>query len=357
MKQIVCSMILLITGWGINAQQKEIARIGLQAGVPAIQLVHIKKGRLHSYCYGVKNSQAPSSITTTTKFQAASLTKVITAYAFFRLMDKGMILLDTPLFHYYPYDRLKSEPAGAAITARMILTHRSGLLNWEGAVGTAEWETAPLHLQFQPGSRYSYSGEGFYFLQLVMEKISGKPFSKIIEEEVLQPLHMKQSAIEWDDRFEAHTALGHYSLNAPRKPGRYRHANAAYTLYTTATDYAQFVQQALNKGIGLKKETYRLMIRKAAEITPNSHPRKEDALVPCVLGLRMQLNEKGTALWHTGSNPGFRCFFITYPASEESLIVFMNSDTGFTAMKPLMRLFLGTGLTYPAYDWRKGELD
>ena len=69
------------------------------------------------------------------------------------------------------------------------------------------------------------------------------------------------------------------------------------------------------------------------------------------------INEKGTAYWHTGSNPGFRCFFITYPESKETLVAFMNTDEGFPAMKKLMQLFLDNNQTFWAYDWREAELD
>jgi CubicO group peptidase (beta-lactamase class C family) len=334
-----------------------VAAIAKKTGIPGIQVVHAKKGETHSYNWGVLRMGADSAVNRETIFQAASLTKVIAAYAFFKLLDQGKMHLDTPLYRYHAYNRLATNPEGQTITARMVLTHRSGLLNWEGAVGSQSWRDSALHLQFKPGTDYMYSGEGFYFLQLAMEEAAGQSFQSLIEESVLKPMGMVHSQIFWKDTLIENIAFGHLARMQPRPLGKYRSVNAAYTLYTTAEDYTLFVQKALNKGIGLKPETHHLMISKAGEVRKDTKPTPEDAYVPAALGMRLQVNEAGTWLWHTGSNPGFRCFFMTNPESEESLAVFMNAESGFEAIPHLLKLFLGDHQTYWAYLWRLGELD
>lgn len=343
----------------IKAQtlESKISEIMKTVGSPGIQISYKNKNTSKNIALGVLKYGEPQPVTLNTRFQAASLTKVVTAYAFFRLMDQGLIDLDTPLLHYYAYDRLKNTKEAEKITARMVLTHHSGLLNWEGDVPSAEWRATPLTLQFSPGTDYKYSGEGFYFLQETMEHLTGKPFKEIIEEQVFIPLGMHKSNIVWNDSLANATAYGHYAYNKPRKLGTYRKSNAAYTLYTTSTDYLKFIQKALIKGENLKKDTHKTMLSRSAEAKKETVIHPDDKYVPCALGLRMQINEKGTAYWHTGSNPGFRCFFIVYPQSGEILTVFMNTDTGFPAMKSLMTLFLLPNQTFWAYDWRKGELD
>jgi CubicO group peptidase (beta-lactamase class C family) len=337
--------------------QKELEKIAKEVGIPGLQVAYSKGKEQKLYTYGVKRIDSKDIVKNNTRFQAASLTKVVAAYTFFRLLDKGLIELDRPLLEYYAYDRLKNTIGGDKITARMVLTHRSGLLNWEGDVPSAKWRATPLTLQFDPGSNYMYSGEGFYFLQETLEHITNKSFQQLVEEEVLQPFYMTHSNIVWNDTLEMHTATGHYSLEKPRRMGKYAKTNAAYTLYTTATDYTKFIQKALIAGEGLKKSTHMLMLSKAAEAKKGKEVDLTDKYVPCAMGLRMQINEVGTAYWHTGSNPGFRCFFITYPKSKESLVAFMNTDEGFPAMKKMMQLFLNKNQTFWAYDWRLGELD
>lgn len=334
-----------------------IAAIAKKIHIPGLEVVHAKEGELHSYYWGVLKNGELARVNNETAFQAASLTKVVTAYAFFRLYDEGRIALDKPLYHYYKYDRLANSPEGQLITARMVLTHHTGLLNWEGDVPSKEWRESPLHVQFKPGSSYMYSGEGFYYLQLVMEAVSGMSFDKLIEVYVLHPLGMTHSQIVWKDTLLANLSYGHVENAKPRQIAKYKTVNAAYTLYTTAEDFTLFVQKALHKGIGLQPETHRMMLSKAADVRKGDKPSPDDAHVPVALGVRLQYNEAGTWLWHTGSNPGFRCFFISNPATGESLTAFMNSETGFGAMPLLMKLFLGSHQTFWAYLWRKGELD
>lgn len=334
-----------------------IAAIAKKVEVPGIQVVHSKDNVSHSYVWGVLKNGEPAAVSRETVFQAASLTKVVTAYAFFQLVDRGIMNPDTPLYRYYTYDRLGGNPEAQTITARMVLTHHSGLMNWEGNVGTKEWRASPLHLLFKPGTKYSYSGEGFFFLQLAMEAAAGKSFESIIEDRVLKPLGMTHSRIVWNDALLSNIAFGHLDGMEPRALGKYRSVNAAYTLYTTADDYSLFVQKALNKGIGLKPVTHHLMISKAADVSKGDQPSPDDAHVPIALGVRIQYNETGTWLWHTGSNPGFRCFFITNPDTGESLTAFMNSESGFHAIPFLLKLFFGDRQTYWAYLWRHGELD
>lgn len=352
-------LLILSSAYGGQAQSKDdrLREIAKEVQVPGMQVAYSKGNKIQVHTYGTKKFGTADAIDKETRFQAASLTKVVAAYTFFRLMDKGLVELDKPLFSYYAYDRLANTVGGEKITARMVLTHRTGLLNWEGDVPSSAWRATPLTLQFEPGTDYMYSGEGFYFLQETLEHITKKPFQTLVEEEVLQPLGLTHSNIVWNDSLESNAAYGHYSLEYPRRLGKYAKTNAAYTLYTTAEDYTKFVQKVFFEGYGLKKTTHKLLLRKAAEAKKGTEADSTDAHVPCALIARMQINEKGIAYWHTGSNPGFRCFFITYPATKETLVAFMNTDEGFPAMKKLMQLFLDNKQTFWAYDWRLGELD
>ena len=341
----------------ILAQQHDIKSIAAKHNIPGVQLLHARDGQVNSQVFGFKKYGEQDTINSTTAFQAASLTKVIAAYTFFRLMDRGIIHLDTPLYSYYAYDRLQNTPNKSLITARMVLTHRSGLLNWEGDVPSTTWRATPLTLQFVPGSEYLYSGEGFYFLQETMEYLTGKSFQELVEEEVLKPLAMQHSQIVWKDKLEINAANGHYDIDKPRRLGKYMKSNAAYTLYTTAEDYTKFIQQALFEGKGLKANTHQLMVSKASDAQRDKVFTQDDSHVPCAHGFRLQLNEVGTAYWHTGSNPGFRCFFIAYPKTKETLVVFMNSDTALPAMQDFLLNYIGKNQQFWAFDWRQGELD
>ena len=354
---VVCFFLIPLTH--LSAQDKKIAiqQIAKKNEIPAIQLNYQKKGKDHLYSYGLKNVDQQDSIDKNTVFQAASLTKVVAAYTFLRLKDQGLIELDKPLWDYYQYDRLANHPFKEKITARMVLTHRTGLLNWEGDVPSEEWRKTALTSQFEPGTDYMYSGEGFYFLQETMELISGKSFQQLVEEEVLTPFKMSNSAIVWHDDLAANAAFGHLENGNARKLGMYRKSNAAYTLYTTAEDYSKFISKYMFDGFGLKKKTHKLALSKLSEAKKSDGISPDDQYVPCALGMRLQINEVGSAYWHTGSNPGFRCFFLAYPKSKELLVAFTNSDNGFKTIPDLLALFLNNKQTFWMYKWRQGELD
>lgn len=352
-------IVFICCSLSVSGQDKQyaVAEIAVSKNVPAIQLLYSKGGTRESIVYGLRNSAEVDAINAETAFQAASLTKVLTAYTFFRLMDRRQIDLDAPLWNYYHYDRLENHPQKEKITARMVLTHRSGLLNWEGNVPSDSWRKTPLTMQFAPGTDYMYSGEGFYFLQETMEHITGKTFQQLVEDEVLIPFGMHHSEIIWKDRLAENAAYGHDVSGEPMRLGKYTKANAAYTLYTTATDYERFVRKFVLEGFGLKPETHRLALQKAGDVRRAEGAEVDDQYVPCALGLRMQLNEEGTAYWHTGSNPGFRDFFMVYPQQKEILVFFTNSEGGFRVIPDLLTLFLPKNQTFWAYTWRQGELD
>ena len=93
-----------------------------------------------------------------------------------------------------------------------------------------EWRESPLHVQFKPGSSYMYSGEGFYYLQLVMEAVSGMSFDKLIENYVLHPLGMTHSQIVWKDTLLANLSYGHVENAKPRQIAKYKTVNGKHTL-------------------------------------------------------------------------------------------------------------------------------
>lgn len=339
---------LLVVGaplWG-GVSQEAIDAIAKKAGVPGLQAVYSKGGAMEYYNYGTTVAGGSAAVTTQTVFQAASLSKVLAAYAFLRLADQGVYDLDTPLSEYISYDRLSEDPRGKAITARMVLNHTGGMVNWEGSPRKSGWLKTQLKLQFEPGERFLYSGEGFYYLQRTLEHLTGKTLEQIAQEEVFIPLGMEHSAFIWRSDFEADAATGHGTENEPLKIAAFKTPNAAYTLFTTAEDYSKFVQRGLLGGEGLKPETFAAMTAVSSRIALKGKPEQMDEHIAAGLGVRLQFNEQGTALWHTGSNTGFRCFFIAYPAQGESLVVLTNSNRGRTTMKDLLPLFFSAEQTF-----------
>src|SRR6185295_15686609 len=163
-----------------------------------------------------------------------------------KLVDAGKIDLDAPLSKYLPGDYIE-DPRQSAITARRVLSHTSGLPNWRPP-------GQPLKIHFAPGERFSYSGEGFVYLQKAVERVTGQTLGALMKRLVFDPLRMTSSSYLWEDRYEKTKARGHDSAGVPRAMRRPAEAFSAASLHTTSLDYGRFLAAVLD-GAGLKKTT------------------------------------------------------------------------------------------------------
>ena len=111
-----------------------------------------------------------------TLFEAASITKPVFAFAVQRLAERGVIDLDKPLWLYLPYPDIAYDERYKLITAKHVLTHRTGFPNWRSMN-----ESGKLDIKFTPGTDYGYSGEGFEYLKMVVEKITGKKVEQVLQ--------------------------------------------------------------------------------------------------------------------------------------------------------------------------------
>lgn len=260
-------------------------------------------------------------------FQAASLGKPVLAYAVLRLARQGRIDLDAPLLPRLPQGYLhlqnpfgnpsapRTEPVTAselaAVTARQVLQHTSGLPNWAGGA---------LGFDFAPGTRWQYSGEGFMLLQRVVEAITGQPIDALLQAEVLGPLGMVNSAWVWPPALASQLAGG-TRANGQAVHHRFTQPVAAATLYTTAADYARFLAALLT-------DEALLQTTLAAPV-----PVAPDLGLAWGLGWGIEAQAGERYLWHWGNNPGYRAFVIASPARREGLVMLSNHERGL-AMAP-----------------------
>lgn len=331
-----------------NSKLRELAK----GQTPAIQIAYLNNDKIEHYNYGVKNVETGETINSETIFQAASLSKVVATYAFLILVDKGLLDLDKPLWQYYEYDRLKNDPNKELMTARHVLTHQTGLVNWEASAGSAAWKKSELKTRFKPGTDYTYSGEAYYYLQLVAEKITGKTLDQICTEYIFQPFGMNKSRYTYTEEIGNNIALGHKDdITLGSGERKFRSGNAAYTLYTTANEYMKFLIEAVLNGKGLSKKMHKDFLTPKVTTALKGKEKEKDKHVKCCFGIRSQENEVGTSYWHTGSNGssksgGFKCVFLVYPKSKKAIAVFTNSASGWGVNLPIFNQILGKNQTY-----------
>ena len=320
--------------------------------VPGLSIALISDAKTYwVHSFGVRDVKSGKPVTEDSIFEAASLSKPVFAYGVLKLVDLAELDLDTPLTKYLPAPYIVGDDRLDKITARYVLSHRTGFPNWRGN-GNA------LTIHFTPGERFSYSGEGFVYLQKVVEKITGKNLNDYITEAVFVPLGMKSSSYLWRDDYDARTATGHDADGQAREKYKPKEANAAASLHTTAADYALFVEAVL-KGTGLKPSTVREMETAQIAVDPectnctDRAPKELSENLFWGLGWGIQKTGDGESLWHWGDNGAFKCFVVAYPKRKIGMVLFMNSENGMSITQAVQAEALGG--EQPAFTWIKYE--
>src|SRR5262249_1064100 len=236
-----------------------VTRLIPAANVPGVAIAIFNNGKVtYLKTYGVRDKEKNLPLTEDSVMAAASFTKVAFAYMVMQLVEKRVLELDKPVYQYLPkplpeytaYKDLADDPRYKQITARMLLSHTSGFPNLRQLR-----KDQKLNINFEPGSRYAYSGEGINLLQLVVETITKKMVQELMREHVFQPLGMTRSSLVWESRFEDNWAFPYNedgrSLGPPERRAP---ASAAGSMLTTLRDFTNFMQAVIS-GQGLRKET------------------------------------------------------------------------------------------------------
>lgn len=288
------------------------------ADVPGLSIAVIRDGRIFwTGAFGSVNDSAQTPLNAATVFEAASMSKPVFGYIVLRLVDRGEFDLDRPLFEMLEYPRLAPDERYKRITARMVLTHGTGLPNWGGD---------PLTLRFDPGTAYGYSGEAFVYLQKVIEHVTGHSLEELARREVFQPLGMTRSSFVWQERFAGNAAYATNWLWNVAPITKSPEANAAASLLTTATDYAQFVAAILN-GTGLSPAT------RDAFLTP---ARETDRGVHFGLGIGVEEGPTGRTFFHGGTNGNrFTSYSLGDLKTGDGLVFLSSSMDGITLVSAL----------------------
>jgi CubicO group peptidase (beta-lactamase class C family) len=266
------------------------------------------------------------------------MSKVVFTYVVLKLVEQGKLDLDRPLVEYLDKPYLKDEPLHKQITARMVLTHRTGFPNWR----KGGWRKGgPLPVKFTPGTEYGYSGEGYLYLQRVVEHITGKPLNPLMKEMLLGPIGMTLSSYVWEPCYDKLASAGHDKAGNVKPDRRlFDQANAAFSLYCAPDDYARFIIEVMKED----RSTKYSLIRESIEdmLTPTievkgSHGRQIPRIgrAKCVsvhrgLGWVVgKMAEGGIRAWHSGSNgTGFRCYSEFNPQKRTGIVIMTGSVNG-----------------------------
>lgn len=222
------------------------------AHVPGLALALIENGRVtYLKAYGERDVEHHLPLQTDTVMYAASLTKAAFAYSAMMLVDEGKLDLDRgidkylskPLPDYPKYADLANDARWRLITPRILLSHRAGFANFRYWPPGKDYDpNGKLAIYFDPGTRYSYSGEGINLLQFVIEQDSGLDVSEYMRAHVFKRFGMTRTSMVWRDDFadnyaqgydEAGTLKVHNRRTQPRAAGSGLHGYDHPRLRTT----------------------------------------------------------------------------------------------------------------------------
>jgi CubicO group peptidase (beta-lactamase class C family) len=300
--------------------------------VPGLSLALVEDGKVvWEKGYGVRQAAKTGLVDGETVFEAASLSKPVFAYVVLQLVDQGILELDRPLIEYFTYEDLSSDERNDLITTRMILTHTSGLPNWRRG--------EPLTFIAEPDERFSYSGEGFMYLQQVVEHLTGESLEELAVRLVFQPLSMTQSSFLWVTEEHTNFAAPH-SRSGLMDKGEVGEPAAAYSLHTTGGEYATFLA-AVMRGDRLSDSLHAALVAPHVEV---------DVGVSWGLGWGLQwTGQSHLGMWHWGHNGGYRAYVLGFPERGRGMVMFTNSDNGMLLLADLVGLLFEGD--QPAIAW------
>lgn len=323
----------------VEKLKKDVPALMKKADVPGLSAALIDGRKIvWKGSFGVGNIETGEAVTDRSVFEAASLTKPVVAYAVLKLVDQGKIDLDAPLNKYLGsnYD-VGEDKRLDLITARRVLSHTSGFPNWRRN------DSKVLPILFNPGEKFSYSGEGFVYLSKVVEKLTGENFEDFVQKNVFTPLGMRNSSLVYQDRFDKLKVYRHSFLGALTGRNQSKEFNAAASLQTTAEDYARFVIAVL-EGRGLKKKTRQEMLTPQIRINPEKFPE-----LGWGLGIGLETIGEETFVWHWGDNGDAKAFVIASEKSGKGIVFFANGSSGLSFVREMLRDSIGGH--HQSIDW------
>jgi CubicO group peptidase (beta-lactamase class C family) len=296
-----------------------------EGSVPGASVAVVRDGRvIFRRSFGLADVEAGTAATPSTNYRLASVTKQFTATAILLLAQKKKLSLDAPLTSFFP-----EFPAyGAAITVEHLLTHTSGLADYEDfmpeglSIPLKDWDVLQILLarpetDFEPGSRYRYSNSGYALLALIVEKVSGQTFARFLHDEIFGPAGMSGTlAYERGVSAVPHRAYGH-----SRDGEGWQRTDQSLTsavlgdggVYSSIDDMARWVA-------GLDKNRV---------VSAASSPRvaaSEGAHYGYGWFTGQQRGRR--AIWHTGETIGFRNALVRFPEQNLAVIVLTNRNEG-----------------------------
>jgi CubicO group peptidase (beta-lactamase class C family) len=309
--------------------------------------------------FGLRDVEKGLPLTPNSVMTSASLSKAAFATLVMRLVQRGLLDLDKPAYQYLPkplpeyprYADLRGDEQYKKLTLRMLLSHTSGFPNWR-----AFEDDRKLKIHFEPGSRYAYSGEGIDLAQLVVETVTAKSLTALMDENLYRPLHMTSTSMVWDSRFESDFANGYDEYGRSLGPEKRPTPDTAGSMQTTLNDYAAFLSAVMGREILNAPTTEKMMSPQVTIHSAHQFPSlateataANDAIrLRYGLGWGLYSSPYGMAFFKEGHDEGWRHLALGF-SNGSGILIMTNSSNGEGIFKPLIDSVLG--VTAFPFDW------
>ena len=322
-----------------------------------ISIAIINKGKIvYHNAFGTGNIDTKTKIDSSSIFEAASMSKPLFAYFIMKMVDRGQLNLDTPLYQYMPYPDIEKDERYKLITTRLVLTHQTGFPNWryfDMADPGMQIKYGDLYLKFTPGTQFYYSGEGYLYLAKVIAFLNQKTLQTLdplFQKEVAKPLGMKYAWFTGNPYISKHKVSGHqngkpYFYNGTTWPISFpnwdsTYFNPAASLHTEAVSYAHFII-GLMKGDGLSHSTWNEMLKPQIELKKDNVNLTENGDHAWGLGLAIGETPDGRRYEHGGNNGNFQSGFAFFTKQKFAYVFLTNCDKGNVFNKNLRKFLTG----------------
>ncbi|RZN78870.1 MAG: class A beta-lactamase-related serine hydrolase [Winogradskyella sp.] len=306
--------------------------------IPAVSIAVIKNYELDwARAYGFADKEAQIPATTTTLFQAASISKSLNAVGVLRWAETNNIDLEADIDTFLKSWTLKSRKKanGKTISIASILSHSAGLSR-HGFGGYEVGDALPTTQQildgkkpantkkvkslFEPNTKFKYSGGGTTITQLILTENTGSPYDTYMKEHILNPLGMTESFYTQPPPKDAALATAYWSKGEPLKTKYHVYPEmAAAGLWTTPTDLSKYIIEMQKS---LKGESNKLLSKDMTKKMMT--PYLEGEATGFGVFISEILDKK--YFQHGGSNEGFKCHYYASLENGNGVVIMVNSE-------------------------------
>lgn len=297
--------------------------------IPGVSLAIVSNGKVaHHKTYGYANLEQKLPVTEKTIFEGASISKSLFSFFVMKYVEEGKLDLDKPLFLYLDYPDISHDERYKKITARMVLSHRSGLPNWR--------ENEPdkkIKIKFEPGTNFEYSGEGYQYLAMVLKEIEGGNWNDLersFQNKIAKPLNMEHTVFI-QNKYTIKNKAEPYDKNNKwidwKNNYWYKKDNgifvSASSIHTESIDFSKWMIAVMKNEL-LSKNSYDELFKHHSKLNTSD----SGTTYYYSLGYITGDNEYSNTYFHSGSNDGFTCWYLLDTKKDWGFAVFTNSEYG-----------------------------